>query len=88
MRPVLRPLPADLIRVPVADRVLAKRRLLENAPVKATTTSSQTTITFDACLVRIDRPWLFWPFLVDATWDVPGIGRGGIICAGRELNSV
>jgi hypothetical protein len=77
-RPILRTLPADLIKVPVADRVLAKRRLLEDAPVRATTTSSSTTIAFDACLVRIDRPWMFWPFLVDATWDVPGIARGGV----------
>ena len=71
-------LPSDLVDVPLNVRVLAKRRLLEEAPVKPTTTSSTTTITFDACLVRIDRPWLFWPFLTDATWHVPGSPRGGV----------
>jgi LysM repeat protein len=79
LNPFLRPKPAgDLVNVSLTDRVLAKRRLLDDAPVKPTTTSSTTTITFDACLVRIDRPWLFWPVLTDATWDVPGIPRGGM----------
>ena len=79
LNPFLRPGPlGDLVNVSLSDRVLAKRRVLEDAPVQPTTTSSKTTITFDACLVRIDRPWLFWPFLLDATWDVPGIPRGGV----------
>ncbi|GAA4601071.1 LysM repeat protein [Actinoplanes octamycinicus] len=80
-KPVLRPLPADLIKVSIADRMLAKRRLLENAPVKAATTSAQTTVAFDACLVRIDRPWLFWPFLTDVTWEAVGLSRGGLSAA-------
>ncbi|MEV2267780.1 LysM peptidoglycan-binding domain-containing protein [Nonomuraea africana] len=79
LRTFLRPEPfGDLVTLSLSDRVLAKRRLLEDAPVKPTKTSSATTITFDACLVRIDRPWLFWPFLTDATWDVPGLSRGGV----------
>ncbi|BCJ45958.1 hypothetical protein GCM10010168_49060 [Actinoplanes ianthinogenes] len=82
LKPILKPPPSDLIKVPVGDRILAKRRLLEAAPVQPATTSSQTTVSFDACLVRIDRPWLFWPFLIDATWDVPGAGKGSISQSG------
>lgn len=64
--------------LPLSERLLAKRRLLEAAQTKPATTTSDTTITFDACLVRISRPWLFWPLLDDATWYVPGVSREGV----------
>ncbi|WP_223734756.1 hypothetical protein [Streptomyces purpurogeneiscleroticus] len=38
--------------------------------------TKECVMTFDACLVRIVRRWLFWPFLNDVTWCVPGFARG------------
>lgn len=64
--------------LPLSERLLAKRRLLEAAQTKPAATTSDTTITFDACLVRISRPWLYWPLLDDATWYVPGVSREGV----------
>ncbi|MEV6490234.1 LysM peptidoglycan-binding domain-containing protein [Actinoplanes sp. NPDC051633] len=70
--------PGDLARLSLGDRMLAKTRLLRAAPVAASTTNTDTTVTFNARVVRIDRPWWFWPLLTDTTWMVPGISRGGI----------
>jgi len=36
------------------------------------------SITFDFCLVRVDRPWLHRAFLDDASWMIPGTGRGAL----------
>jgi hypothetical protein len=74
--PVRPELARDLATLSLSDRILAKRQLLENAPVRANTTTSSTTITFDACLVRVARSWMFSPLLTDRTWFLPGLARG------------
>lgn len=66
----------DLAPLTLGDRILARRQVLQNAPVRANTTTSATTISFDACLVRVTRAWLFWPLLTDKTWFLPGLARG------------
>jgi nucleoid-associated protein YgaU len=69
---------AQLGSLSLTERILARRLILENAPTTPATTSTESTVTFDACLVRIARPWLFWPLLNGAIWYVPGSARGDV----------
>jgi LysM domain len=69
---------AEFGNLSLTDRILAKRKILEDAPTQPVTTSTGGTITFDACLVRIARHWLFWPFINDTNWYVPGIAPGDV----------
>lgn len=76
-RPQIRDL-AHLTNLSLTERILAKRQILENAPTKPVKTTTGSTITFEACLVRITRDWLFWPLLHDTGWYVPGLSRGDV----------
>jgi nucleoid-associated protein YgaU len=84
--PVRRPEPdADLHRTILTqmntmrfdERVVVNRRLREFAP-EAPVTASSVSISFDYCLVNIQRPWWMDVFLNSGNWSVPGVPAGEV----------
>jgi hypothetical protein len=58
-----------------ADRAVLQRAILQHAPAKPMS-SDKFSISFSYCLVKVQRPWLYHPFLLNKNWYVPGYKEG------------
>ena len=61
---------------------------LVNLSQQATTQPTQSdslSVSFEYCLVRLDRPWLSYDFLTSGGWFMPGSHKGDL-SNGRDLN--
>lgn len=63
-------------RLPLTERLRVTEFLAENAPTEPVQTNT-ATVSFEYCLVRVDRPWYVDAFMHTAWW-VPGVVHGAI----------
>jgi hypothetical protein len=66
-----------LDRVDLRERLLL-RRLVEEAAPSEVVASNRVEISFDYCLVRLQRPWYLDSFVTDRTWRIPNQPAGGL----------
>jgi hypothetical protein len=67
----------QLQSVPARHRWEIQGALAEAAPTQSVSTPN-VSISFDYCVVNIERPWLHAAFLDDPSWRVPGRARGAL----------
>ncbi len=67
-------------------RAVLLRDLVAVAPEKPVN-SDQFSLSFSYCIVRLQRPWLFQPFLDCKSWYVPGYPQGAFSSGPEEGNS-
>lgn len=72
---------SDLAELDIRRRLVVDQALAEITPTAPASTSS-VTIGFDYCLVRIERPWWFDPFVTDPSWSLPGVTPGSLSAPG------
>jgi nucleoid-associated protein YgaU len=73
---------SQLRSLPFDERVIVNQRIREVAPQAPVTTSS-VSISFDYCLVNIQRPWWMDAFINSGTWYVPGVPGGRVTSGDR-----
>ena len=67
------------------DEILKTGILDEAVSTVETDAKDEVTVTFDYMFVKIDRPWIFWPLLMDTNWYIEGMRRGELT-TGAERN--
>ena len=72
---------SDLRTLDIRGRLVVDQALAEITPTAPASTSS-VTIGFDYCLVHIQRPWWFDPFVTDPSWTLPGVAPGSLSAPG------
>jgi len=73
---------SQLRMMPFDERVIVNQRIREVAPQAPVTTSS-VSISFDYCLVNIQRPWWMDAFINSGTWYLPGVPVGQVTSGDR-----
>lgn len=68
---------AQLIQLPIHDKLLVMQYLRSNAPTQPSTTN-EISISFDYCIVGVDRPWYDGAFINNKSWFIPGTPKGGL----------
>lgn len=61
--------------IPVRERMELQTMLTQVAPTQ-TVAVTDVTISFDYCLVTVDRPWMHTAFLDNKSWFIPGQPSG------------
>lgn len=65
----------------IRKRMLVNKYLADNAPTQPVKTSS-ISISFDYCIVGIDRPWILTAFINDKSWFIPITAKGQLTTSG------
>lgn len=63
------------------DRILLRDEMahtLSGAVVESKPTVNQVRADFEYQIIRVSRPWLFYPFLRYSQWYIPGLKRGAL----------
>lgn len=75
-RPVLKAgYKAQIATLPVKRRMAFYHEVAQDAPTQ-TVASTEVTISFDFCVVNVERQWLHQPFLNNRSWYIPGQSKG------------
>ncbi len=61
-----------------AVRRIQVKELVEKVATEAPVATDKVTISFEYCLVNLDRKWLSTTFLYGHDWKVPGVERGAL----------
>lgn len=67
------------------DRIVLRDEVahtLSEAVVETKPTVTQVRVDFEYQIIRVSRPWLFYPFLRYPQWYIPGLKRGALADAG------
>lgn len=80
------PTPAhDKDSAPDPDSIFKTGVLADAVETTATDAKDEVTVSFEFIFVKIERPWIFWPMLMDSNWYIEGMRRGELT-AGAEGN--
>jgi hypothetical protein len=89
---VARPLSGSMIaRLNLGNRVDLRKRLMlrqviDKAAVSQEVKTDRVEVSFDYCLVTLQRPWYLDSFMYDRTWRVPNQPAGGLTRPGDAGN--
>lgn len=72
-------------KLDISKRLLVTQYIGTNAPTQSVTTDS-LSISFDYCLVRIDRQWWKNIFTDNTTWCIPAVPKGQVTTSGPAGN--
>ncbi|MBP8153900.1 MAG: hypothetical protein KAX87_01345 [Nitrospira sp.] len=67
------------------DRIVLRDEMahtLSEAVVETKPTVTHVRVDFEYQIIRVSRPWLFYPFLRYPQWYIPGLKRGALADAG------
>jgi hypothetical protein len=66
---------SQLSQLPIRDKLLVVQYLKSNAPTQPSTTN-EISISFDYCVVRVERPWYNGAFIHNSSWFIPNTPKG------------
>lgn len=69
----------------IAERAALQRAILQHAPAKPVS-SDKFSLSFSYCMVRVQRPWFYEPFLFNKNWYIPSYKEGSFSTATIENN--
>jgi hypothetical protein len=72
-------------KINFVERATLQRTLLQHAPAKPVS-SDKFSISFSYCMVKIQRPWYYEPFLFNKNWYIPSYKAGSFSTATADKN--
>ncbi len=67
----------QIAMLPYKQRVAFRNEVAQDAPTRPVA-SAEVNISFDFCLVKVERPWLIDAFVNNSYWYIPGKSKGAL----------